>query len=401
MTREISALFAGAMVLAGPAQAQDEAELWRLFVADHDSGKITALDLTAPDNRWEFEVEGAARLYPTATGRGVVAVQSDDDAVSFLASGFSLEAHGDHADIDVGAPSLIEGELTGPRPFHVVTHGDNTAINFDRGGYATFHEEHDLLEGSLEGETFEQATAHHGFSVPWQGRVVSSVASTDPVEGDNLPPRVGLQVFSADGEPVGEMQSCTDLHGEAFSGAVMLAGCAEGVAMVSAEGDELVTGMLPYPGDLPDGSTGTLLGSRSMQVFLGNYGDSGVVVIDPTAEPYFSYVELPYRRVDFILDPARPQHGYILTEDGTLHRLNMLDATIEDSATVSAPYSMDGHWRDPRPRLAMAGDRIVLTDPNEGLVRVLDVETLEETATIPVEGVPYNVISVGGSGLVH
>ena len=159
--------------------------------------------------------------------------------------------------------------------------------------------------------------------------------------------------------------------------------------------------MLEYPADLPAGqSTGTLLGSRSMQVFLGNYGD-GLVVIDPVDEPHFRYVELPFRRVDFVLDPAKARFAYVLTEDGSLHQFDLLKAEITNSAKVTEPYSMDGHWNDPRPRLAMAGDEIVMSDPNAGLVRRIATDTLEEVGTIDVEGKPYNIAVVGGSGVDH
>ncbi|MFJ1293713.1 hypothetical protein ACEPPZ_16850 [Paracoccus yeei] len=137
--------------------------------------------------------------------------------------------------------------------------------------------------------------------------------------------------------------------------------------------------LLPYPEDLPQGvTTGTLLGSTGIQVLLGNYGPDGLVVIDPVDEPHYRYVKLPFRRVDFTLGPAKPSTGYVLTEDGSLHRIDLMKAEIADSAKVTKPYSMDGHWNDPRPRITMAGDEIVVTDPNAGLVRRIATEDLSE-----------------------
>ena len=398
----LAALVASAAFAGFPAWAQDDsATQWRVFVADHDTGQITALDLNAPENRWRFDVGGASRLYSTPSGEGVLAVQSDDDRVAFLKSGIALESHGDHADIEISDPARIDGALTGPRPFHVVTHHGTSAINFDRGGYALFLTEDEILSGEFDGERFEQTRAHHGFSVPHQNVVVSSVASEEETEGDALPGRVGLQLFNPDGTPASDMQPCTGLHGEAFSGGVLLAGCEEGTAMVHQDGEDLSLDLLPYPDDFPENKTGTLLGGSAVKIFVGDYGDNDLVVIDPETEPYFSRVEFPFRHVDFVLDPAKPQFAYVLTENGTLHRLNILSLERTSQASVTAPYSMDGHWRDPRPRLAVAGDEIVLTDPNEGLVRVLDSQTLEERRTIEVEGTPYNILAVGGSGLIH
>ncbi|GAB5374299.1 MAG: metallochaperone AztD [Acuticoccus sp.] len=402
-TRLPSLVLAAALLSAAPvapAFADEEASVWRLFVADQAAPTVTVLDI-GNDARWQFDLTGPARLYPTPSGRAVVAVQSDDETVDFLASGIVREAHDGHADIEIGAPRRIEETMKGPRPFHVVTHGDVVAINFDRGGYARFLTETDVLNGTIGGTRFPQNRAHHGFAVPLGDRVVSSVASEAPTAEGAAPPRVGIGVFTPDGAPVVAMAACTDLHGEAFSGDFLVAGCKEGVIALDTARTPPAFRMLAYPQAFPEGHTGTLLGARAMQAFLGNYGAGKVVVIDPVAKEPFTLVDLPFRRVDFVLDPARPQYGYILTEDGTLHRLDLLAGAIEASAPVTAPYSMDGHWRDPRPRLAVAGDHIVVTDPLKGLVRLVDWQTLAETGAIEVPGLPYNVVAIGGDGLTH
>lgn len=403
LVRKLSlGMLTGAALLAAQVgRAEEDRTAWRVFVADQAGGAVTALDLDNPDQRWRFEVTGPARLYGSGSGQVVAVVQSDHDRVDFLRSGIALETHGDHADLTVAAPDALDVALEGPRPFHVVTHGDTIAVNFDRGGYVSMLDEQALLDGEIAGERFEQNRAHHGFATPMGDYVISSVASQEAVEEGALPRRVGMRAYAPDGTPIGETQPCSDLHGEAFSGAYLLAGCREGVLAVTlgAEGPEF--SMLPYPAAFPEGHTGTLLGSVAMQVFLGNYGASSVVVIDPTAAPYFTKVDLPFRRVDFVLDPVKPQFAYIFTEDGSLHRLNMLSARIEASARLTDPYSMDGHWRDPRPRLAMAGARLVMSDPANSRLLVVDPAALEQVAAIPVDGLPYNLAVIGGSGLDH
>ncbi|WP_239521125.1 metallochaperone AztD [Pseudooceanicola aestuarii] len=390
-----------ALAAAQGALADEDRTAWRLFIADQADGTVTVVDRDTPDQRWSFDFAGPSRLYGSPSGQAVIAVQSDDDRVDFLSSGIALEGHGDHSDIAISDPAAMDAHLTGPRPFHVVTHGHETAINFDQGGYVSFLSEGPLQDGTLEVEEFAQNRAHHGFAAPLGNVIVSSVASEGEVAEGSAPPRVGIAAYDADGTLIGDVATCTDLHGEAFSGSYLLAGCKEGVIAVSEADEGAEFTMLSYPEDFPEEKTGTLLGSAAMQIFLGDFGRESVVIIDPTTEPYFTRVELSFRRVDFVLDPAIPQFAYILTEDGTLHRLNMLSAEIEASARITQPYSMDGHWRDPRPRLAVAGDRIALTDPLQSLVRLVDPASLEETATIPVEGLPYNILAIGGSGLTH
>lgn len=399
-SRLTTALLGSVLAFGQTAWADEDATAWRLFVADHTDPIITAIDLEAPDQRWTFEVTGPARLYGSAGGALVTAVQSDNERVDFLSSGLILEGHGDHGDIDVSEPEVI-GSIEGPRPFHFVSHGGAIAINYDRGGYAGILEEDALLDGKIGELQFPMNVAHHGFVASMGDYFISTIASEEPVADDKLPPRIGIGTFAADGTAIGNTHICTDLHGEAFSGNFLLAGCKEGVIAFDTTGGPDAFTMLPYPADFPEGKTGTLLGAAAMQVFLGNYGADSVVIVDPTAEPYFTRVELPFRRIHFVLDPAKPQFAYILTEDGSLHRLNMISAEIEQSAAITQPYSMDGHWRDPRPRMAIADNRLILTDPLDASLRVIDLDEFAEIDRIALEGVPYNVIAVGGSGLTH
>lgn len=62
---------------------------------------------------------------------------------------------------------------------------------------------------------------------------------------------------------------------------------------------------------------------------------------------------------------------------------------------------MDGHWNDARPRIAMAGDEIVIADPDAGLIRRISTTDLSQPGTIDVEGTRYNIAVAGGSGVVH
>lgn len=412
MFRHLAGASALALILAAPISAQEHdhehehdhegVTLYRVFVGDHEKGKITAFDLSEPDHRWTFDTAGQAKLYPVAGGAVVAAVQSDVDTVQFIRSGVEFHDHGDHQDIDIEDPAAIETTLTGPRPFHLVTHDGKLAINYDEGGYAEILDGHAVEEGNVEPVKFTQSRAHHGFATSFGKVILSSVASEEPVEGDASVPRLGLQAFNSDGTPAGDLATCTAIHGEGLSGNYLAAGCEEGVLTVKMGANGPEYDMLAYPEDLPqDSTTGTILGSTGMQVFLGNHGPKALVVIDPADEPHFRRIELPFRRVDFALDPVKPASAYVLTEDGTLHRVDLLKAEIAASERVIEPYSMDGHWNDPRPRLAMAGDEIVVTDPNAGLLRRISTEDLKEMGTVPVEGKPYNITVVGGSGISH
>lgn len=260
-----------------------------------------------------------------------------------------------------------------------------------------------MLEGKPQAKIIDATAPHHGVVVPFGAQYLASVPNMEvQTKPDALPPRLGLRVLDADGKQNGDVATCTALHGEAASAQLVAFGCEEGVLIASPDKDKNAKlTMLSYGSDLPKGKVSTLHGSKVMQFFLGNYGESKIALIDPESDAPYRLVDLPTRRVDFALDPVRLKNAYVLTEDGQLHLINILDGSIARSAKVTEPYSKDGHWRDPRPRLAVAGDHIAITDPRHSLVRLINIEDFKEDRTIPVADQPFSIVAVGGSGASH
>jgi YVTN family beta-propeller protein len=401
----LASIAAGIGFVASGALAEDHAtkQAWRLFVADHTQPVVRAIDFTDGKELARYDVKGYAALTASASGQTVFATQSDHDIVHVIKTGIDFSDHGDHRDLDVSDVGLMPVTFEGKRPFHVVPHDDHAILFYDRGGKAEIIDEAALLEGKADVKTVDTIKPHHGVAVTMGDTVLVSVPDTKiETKPDELPPRIGLRVIDKTGSQVGDVTPCTDLHGEATSARLVAFGCKEGVLVARPGGiDGPKLTMLPYPADFPKGYTGTLLGGKAMQFFLGNYGEDKVVLIDADGEDHFKLIDLPTRRVDFLLDPAEPRNAYILTEDGDLHVLDVIKGEIVNKAKVTEPYSKDGHWRDPRPRLAVADGQIAITDPRHSLVRIIDAETLKETRTIAVEGQPFSIVAVGGSGASH
>ncbi|WP_428982418.1 zinc metallochaperone AztD [Pseudochelatococcus contaminans] len=405
--RHLSAAVAAGVLLVSPAvsahEDHDNKEAWRLVVADHTQPVVRVIDFESGKELGRYDVKGHAALTASASGRTVFAAQPDADIVHVIGSGIHLADHGDHRDIEITDPSLLPVTFEGKRPFHVVPQSGHLVLFYDRGGKAEIIDEDALLDGKVQVRSIDTTAPHHGVAATLGQFVLVSVPDTKAeVKPDALPPRLGVRVLDKDGNQVGDIATCTDLHGEATSARLVAFGCKEGV-LVAGPGDkngpELK--LLAYPENLPKGKVGTILGGKSLKFFLGNYGDDKVVLIDPDSDEPYRLVELPTRRVDFILDPVNLRNAYILTEDGDLHVLDVIDGKIARKAKVTEPYSKDGHWRDPRPRLTTVDGQIAITDPRHSVVRVLDPATLKETRTIAVEGQPFSIVAVGGSGVSH
>ncbi|GGB06570.1 hypothetical protein GCM10011491_38380 [Brucella endophytica] len=403
----VTAIMAAALALtAQGALAEDDHDTekaWRLFVADHTQPVVRAIDFETGKELGRYQLKGYAALTASASGQTIFATQADQDITHVIKSGIEFSDHGDHRDLNVTDTALLPVTFEGARPGHVVPHDDHAVLFYDRGGKADIIDEAALLEGKVQVRSIDTTKPHHGVAVTMGRHVLVSVPDTKAETApDKLPPRIGLRVVDKDGKQVGDIATCTDLHGEATSARLVAFGCKEGVLIARPGGiDGPKLQMLPYPADFPKGYTSTLLGGKAMQFFLGNYGEDKLALIDPDNEKPYRLVELPTRRVDFVLDPAELRNAYILTEDGNLHVLDVIKGEVVRKGKVTEPYSKDGHWRDPRPRLAVADGEIAITDPRRSTIRVIDPETVKEIRTIPVEGQPFSIVAVGGSGAAH
>jgi len=393
-----TALSLAAFSVSGTARA-DEVTAWRLFVSDHAEGKVTVLDAVEGRTIDTFPIKGPATLFRSESGKAVFAVQSNADIVSTISTGIAFDDHGDHGDIDIEAPKLTGADIAGEYPVHFVEHDGEFAAFFDKEGVARVFSEADALAGKLRIREVKAAAPHHGVVIPHRGHDIVSVPNPD----DNTKPPVAAQVLAHDGSKVGEPIECAGLHGEATSGNLaVVGGCTDGILVIGAGDGAPRVEKLGYPETMPAGRISTALGGRGLQYFLGNYGPDKVVLIDPTADKDgFRLIDLPMRRVHFAVDPVRPRFAYVFTEDGQLHQLDVVAGRIAVSLKLTDPYSMDGHWSDPRPRIAVAGDHIVVTDPLEGKLHLVDAASFAKDGEIAVPGKPYNIVSVGGSGRTH
>lgn len=397
LARSIAAL--AVAIGSTSAYAHDEGVTeWRLFVADQASPTVSVIDATDKALIDTYELSGPAALHRTSSGQTVFAVQGSEGRVSAINTGIAFHDHGDHADIDVDAPERLDMELTGERPAHFVEQQGYIAQWFDGEDEARFFTENSVLEGQPEIRTANTEAAHHGVAVPYQHHAVVSIAN--PEDASQRP--IGARVVDFEGNRVGEDVACPGLHGSAGSGSLYALACQTGLLIISTQAGTPEIEHLAYPASLPEGSASTLLGGKGLQYFIGNFGADRLVIIDPSqGEEGFQLVQLPTRRVHFATDPIRPRFAYVFTEDGQLHKVDVLSGELTQSLRLTAPYSMDGHWNDPRPRIAVAGDNIVVTDPAAKILHFVDANSFEEVDEMPLEGKPFNIVAVGGSGVSH
>lgn len=395
--RTAAAAVALTLGLSGAAAAEEGAEVWRLFVADHTEPKLRVLDALTGAEIAAFALQGPASLSRTASGETIFAVQGAAGVATAFSSGIALEDHGDHADLEIAPPRLLDLAISGAKPAHLVELQGRVAQFFDGEPFARLFGEAAAHRGEAAMVQISTGAPHHGVAVPYHGHAVVSVPN--PEDPSKRP--IGVRVLKDDGTQVGEDAACPGLHGAAASGSVFALACDTGLLLIREEGGVPRIVHQPYAASLPEGSSSTLIGGQGLSYFLGNYGPDRIAIYDPADGEATRLVQLPARRVHFAADPVRPRYAYVFTEDGSLRRLDVAEGALSGALALTEPYSMDGHWSDPRPRIAVAGGQILVTDPLKSRIHRIDAESFAKTGEIAVEGKPFNLVAVGGSGALH
>jgi hypothetical protein len=378
------------------ARAETTVTAHRVAVSDAATGLVRIIDLGTGNTLSTSTLASPARLWRGASGRYIYAVQGQAGRVSIFDGGVSLVDHGDHADIRVSAPRLLQTMLSGERPSHFNQGGGRIAAFFDGSGSGQVIRESDLVAGRVRlARTVEGGGNHHGVAKPI-GRDLTAITIQTP--GQNLPDAVELRDRQG---AASERIACPRLHGEAATGRFTAFGCANGVAVYESTPRGMRSRHIAYPETLP---TGRMIrnaeGAAGFSLLAADFGPDGMVIFDPSSQTGdFRFVQLPARRIAFDLHPEPGDKLYVLIEDGTLVLINPLNATVTRSAPVTPRYAMEQGVV--RPRISSIGPHVVVSNPAQGEIIVLDAETLVERRRIKLEGQPFDVFAFGGSGSVH
>ena len=357
----------------------------RVFVADAQAPRLTVFDADA-DTLHTLDLPAAARVFAGDDAAVVYAFMGAANSIGLIASGLEEEDHGDHAHLNLVAPSLMEVAIEGDTPVHFNSGFGHVAAFFDGSGTAMLWDGHDLAHGHMEPElVIETGIPHHGLALPaLDGHLVVGI----PAEGERLPVAVGL--FDHDGDE--ELRvACPGTHGSARSGRFAVFGCTDGIAVIDMAAG---TGRhIPYPAAMGEGTVRNLRGSDAVQAVLADFGPTAMAIIDPGAEDGdFVRIDLPGPRMAFALSEDG-MHGFVLLADGSLHRFSALTGAMQASlAEVSSAYGMERGVV--RPMMALAADMLAVTDPASGVVTLVDLDEFEVARRVVVGGMPQSLALV-------
>lgn len=356
--------------------AHEEPTLELIDIAD---GSTESLTLDAP-----LSSHGSSM---TESGRFLLA--GHDDAVTVVDTGVWSEGHGTHFHHYSSTPAIV-GQVDGPNPTHLISHGDVTTLWFDgTGEFAVIPE--DSLDAGEVTVTAEVATGqpHHGFALPTHDHFFVTVP-TDDMEG--LPNVVGIS--DTDGV-VQEQFDCPATHGEASLVDGAAAACSDGILLVSEDEGSWTSSYVPYPEIDEEDPFGfgsarawILRTAPDRSLLAAPHGSSHLLVADPDTETIQSFdleQVIPTLGVVFSGDGRL----IVLTVDGSIHLVDPDDGSI-DASVQAIPAFEDGDPDQPWRQIAVTGDLIYVTDPSTDQVVEIAVgeDTLSLERTIDLDFTP-------------
>ena len=247
--------------------------------ADGSNSRVYVHDLESRSTLADFAlVHPATAVHSSPEHRYAVIVQRDNDQVEFLDGG--VYRHDDH--VDEGDPAMLPFTLSGVRPTHYRSHGEQAALFFDGDSasaalsqFHLFSDESLESGGTLAHQTLD--TAHHGIAEPLDGVVLASHAAASGDAPD------GISVFELHGDHFhneGELATaCPGLHGGASSGTFSVFGCDDGALVAELHGDHFDDAKIPVAERLA-----TVAGHPDVAEFAAfSYPGGNLYALDPEA----------------------------------------------------------------------------------------------------------------------
>lgn len=353
----------------------------RLALYSSDNQSVNVLDLDTDTVLQSFALPGGeARLYASPDKRYAVAVQRDDNTVSFIDSGLYTEDHVDHMHDYKEAPAMLDYTLSGIRPTHYSAHDQHGVIFFDAEegstSSVTVLSDSDIGGGSVTGE-LALSNSMHGAAKFIDDHLF--VTYKDASITDTVLPAAIERYALTDGTFTLEKrydEACPLLHGNASNERSLAFGCGDGVLIIDLTQQDYPATKLANPESMAeDGRVGRLYTHPATDVFVGYARGGQTFVIDPKASEVF--MELPFSDGVSKVSQGFNADGetyFILGSDGMLYLYDVVaDWTPLTPVAVAASVGEE----DTAPVVVSSGESDRLYVLNTNGQQVIEVDSLD------------------------
>ena len=322
----------------------------RLALFDSDASALKFLNLDDAQVLTSMSIDGGSpSLYASPDNRYAIAIQREDDRVSFFDSGLYTEDHGDHLHDYAETPSALSLTLNDHKPTHY-TAGDSYGVVFFDGGAAASSKVSVFSDATLGNNailaSLDLENNMHGVAKLIDGHLF--VTYRDSAITDTTLPaaveRYHLDGSSFEFEERYE-EACPRLHGAAANAHSLGFGCSDGVLVIDLHETGYPATKLANPESLGEGARiGTLVGNHDVEELVGIAGNR-LFVIDPESKTA-TYRELQIDEGVGRLTQGFTTHGevfYVLGDDGDLRLFDPADswALLNTVPLIDAPTDGD------------------------------------------------------------
>ncbi|MBO0608091.1 zinc metallochaperone AztD [Myceligenerans salitolerans] len=374
---------------ASESNAATEAQSRTARIAVTYDGGIKVLDALSLEEVGDIPLDGFNRLNPAGDERHLMV--STTGGFQVLDLGTWAQAHGDHAHYWTADPVLTDTVYPATEPGHVVVHEGRTALFDDGTGEVSILDAEHVADGEpARSETLP--APHHGVAVELTDDTLVVSEGTEEE-------RTGIRVLDADGEELAASDDCPGVHGEAMAAdEAVLIGCEDGAILVR---DGEITKV-----DAPDsyGRIGNQAGSEESPVVLGDYK------VDPDAElerpervslidtrsGELTLVDLPSSYTFRSLARGDDGEALVLGTDGQVHVIDPEKGEVVDSIEVIDAWEEPLEWQEPRPSILALDGSVYVTDPADGAIHAVDVQTGEVWKSAELGVAPNEIAGVLG-----
>jgi hypothetical protein len=265
---------------------EEELSKGRLAIADAEQAIVHIFDLENNALLESIAITNPAEyLYASPESRYAVAVQRSFDTVEFIDGGVWQEAHGDHFDQHVDAPTLTRFTLFDVKPTHFVSRGDEVAMFFDGNQETGANAALSLLsDNSIAGG---KVIAKHNFTTYMHGTaeirdefVLTTLRDSDAES--SLPTQVA--VFEVHDDHFHQEQvfdtTCPDLHGSFQTNTHIAFACGDGVLAIEQQGNVFTAQKITNQVEMPEGvRISSLKGNVESSIMIGG-SRAGFFLVD-------------------------------------------------------------------------------------------------------------------------
>ncbi len=384
------------------------AEAGRIIVTDAASPYASVIELGS-----NLVVQGAfevaapnARVYTGLGGRYAFVLargpEDADDRIHVFDGGIYTVPHGDHEDLVTGPLTRLL-DVAEELPIHFNANDEWVAVFSDARGWVFLFDKDGLASGDAYEPVVLNSGPQHGAAVAAQGGlfIVTTKNPDFPENSDDSLP-VGVEVRDVSDNVVYDdsNRSCPGLHGEAHGSAGTLFGCIGGVLLLQQDGPTFSHVFIQNPGEmLENARVGTVYGHAEAGAFFvtasyrseQGWGQDGLWLVNPDTGTFTRVMD----------ESATASFGpegerfFVFTDGGVLHVFDPHTGELVTKAALIGP----GGERPPA--MTFIGEDILITDPANGLVKRVSLDTFSTVAEWEVGGTPASLAYVGLGAASH